>query len=95
MKCYAIVPAANAAKFPSAHWITLTSGSVLLVQNADYSLFSDAVEKSSGTLLPMFYDSTALTTSQISALAPISLSAGATVLQLAAAAAAINPLMSL
>jgi hypothetical protein len=95
MKCYAIVPAEAALLFSQATWITLSSGSVLLVQDADYSSFTSAVATAGGSTLPMFYDPTALTDAQRASVAPIALPSGAAMLQLAGAAASLNPLLSL
>lgn len=95
MNCYGIVPSALATRFNPAAWLTLASGDVLLMQDADYSTFCSAVVAAGGTNLPMFYDPSALTPAQIAAVAPISLAPGATMLELASAAAALNPLLSL
>ena len=96
MKCFAVMPAAKAATFSNAAWIVLESGNVLLAQDADdYTSFSLSAQAAGGTVMPSIYNPIALTTTQLAALAPITLASGATVLTLAAAVAALNPLLGL
>lgn len=95
MKCYAILPSAEAAaSFQNSTWLKLTSG-VLLVQDADYTSFCAAVTAAGGTPLPYLYDSSAIPGTAVSQLSPLTLPSGATTLQLAIAAGALHPAFGL
>lgn len=69
----------------------LANGQAFLAQKSDYAAFCVAVSKVGGTALPATYDSTVVSAAILAALAPISPPASATALQVAQAAALLNP----
>lgn len=89
---YAILASpANATKFANCVWLSLASGKIFLAQDGDYRSFCAAVAVAAGTPLPALMDPTAVSASILTALAPISPPASATSLQVAQAAARLNP----
>lgn len=89
---YALLPSPSAASgFSGCLWLLLASGQIFLAQQSDYQSFCAAVAKIGGEALPAAYDSTAVAASILSTLAPIRPPANATTLQVAQAAALLNP----